>query len=315
MLMKELYDRLAMSAQAARALAYSPYSGVTVGAALLASSGKMYLGANVENASYSLTECAERVAIFKAVTEGEREFSAIAIDNNEVEIYSTYPQTETLVTGKIVFAIDNESKITDIVFIPYMREYRIGYIRNMYDPYDESSTLIYEHSYYPIGKQKVVDNKRIKIPENGFVIAVSYNTFASKKIMKFITPEEYSAFLDPDTHFGYYNSKNGNSLFSDILKHNELDDITVELTDNGIVLKKPLQTVDPMSVNIETLAQIVRKELQREHDKEIQHLKDRIDELEDRIDDNESNIHDNESNIQDLDERVFEIETKFSKEN
>jgi len=245
----------------------------------------------------------------------EEKFSAIAIDNNEVEIYSTYPQTETLVTGKIVFAIDNESKITDIVFIPYMREYRIGYIRNMYDPYDESSTLIYEHSYYPIGKQKVVDNKRIKIPENGFVIAVSYNTFASKKIMKFITPEEYSAFLDPDTHFGYYNSKNGNSLFSDILKHNELDDITVELTDNGIVLKKPLQTVDPMSVNIETLAQIVRKELQREHDKEIQHLKDRIDELEDRIDDNESNIHDNESNIQDLDERVFEIETKFSKEN
>ncbi len=245
----------------------------------------------------------------------EEKFSAIAIDNNEVEIYSTYPQTETLVTGKIVFAIDNESKITGTVFIPYMRAYRIGYIRNMYDPYDESSTLIYEHSYYPIGKQKVVDNKRIKIPENGFVITVSYNTFASKKIMKFITPEEYSAFLDPDTHSGYYNSKNGNSLFSDILKHNELDDITVELTDNGILLKKPLQTVDPMSVNIETLAKIVRKELQREHDKEIQHLKDRIDELEDRIDDNESNIHDNESNIQDLDERVFEIETKFSKEN
>jgi len=91
--MKELYDRLAMSAQAARALAYSPYSGVTVGAALLASSGKMYLGANVENASYSLTECAERVAIFKAVTEGEREFSAIAIAGGKAgeEVSGAFP--------------------------------------------------------------------------------------------------------------------------------------------------------------------------------------------------------------------------------
>lgn len=91
--MKELYDRLAMSAQAARALAYSPYSGVTVGAALLASSGKMYLGANVENASYSLTECAERVAIFKAVTEGEREFSAIAIAGGKAgeEVAGAFP--------------------------------------------------------------------------------------------------------------------------------------------------------------------------------------------------------------------------------
>ena len=77
--MKEIYDKLAQSAKAARALAYSPYSGITVGAALLSASGKMYLGANVENASFSLTECAERVAIFKAITEGERKFSAIAI--------------------------------------------------------------------------------------------------------------------------------------------------------------------------------------------------------------------------------------------
>ena len=100
--------------------------------------------------------------------------------------------------------------------------------------------------------------------------------------------------------------KNGNSLFSDILKHNELDDITVELTDNGILLKKPLQTVDPMSVNIETLAKIVRKELQREHDKEIQHLKDRIDELEDRIDDNESNIDDLGGRINDIEASLSE---------
>lgn len=91
--MKELYDKLALSACSARALSYSPYSKITVGAALLASSGKMYLGANVENASYSLTECAERVATFKAITEGEREFSAIAIAGGKAgeDVAGTFP--------------------------------------------------------------------------------------------------------------------------------------------------------------------------------------------------------------------------------
>lgn len=77
--MESVYSDLAFSALAARAAAYSPYSGVTVGAALLTKSGKVYLGANIENASYSLTICAERVAISKAVSDGEREFTAIAI--------------------------------------------------------------------------------------------------------------------------------------------------------------------------------------------------------------------------------------------
>lgn len=59
--------------------AYAPYSGYKVGAALLTAGGKVYLGCNIENASYSPTNCAERTAIFKAVSEGERRFSAIAI--------------------------------------------------------------------------------------------------------------------------------------------------------------------------------------------------------------------------------------------
>ena len=59
--------------------AYSPYSGVKVGAALLCSDGSVYTGCNIENASYSVTNCAERTAIFKAVSEGKRDFSAIAI--------------------------------------------------------------------------------------------------------------------------------------------------------------------------------------------------------------------------------------------
>ena len=63
----------------ARKMSYAPYSQFFVGAALLGKSGKVYLGCNVENAAYSVTNCAERTALFKAVSEGEREFSAIAI--------------------------------------------------------------------------------------------------------------------------------------------------------------------------------------------------------------------------------------------
>ena len=70
---------LLLKAIEARAFAYAPYSNHKVGAALVGKSGKIYLGCNVENAAYSPTNCAERTAIFKAVSEGEREFSAIAI--------------------------------------------------------------------------------------------------------------------------------------------------------------------------------------------------------------------------------------------
>ena len=59
--------------------AYAPYSGYTVGAALLSKSGKVYTGCNVESASYSPTNCAERTAFFKAISEGEREFVKIAV--------------------------------------------------------------------------------------------------------------------------------------------------------------------------------------------------------------------------------------------
>ena len=66
-------------AEDARAFSYTPYSHFAVGAALLTSGGKVYTGCNIENASYTPTICAERTAVFKAVSEGERDFAAIAI--------------------------------------------------------------------------------------------------------------------------------------------------------------------------------------------------------------------------------------------
>lgn len=71
-------ELIAMAAQA-REKAYVPYSGFLVGAALLTRSGEVYTGCNVENASSGLTICAERVAVFKAVSEGEQEFDTIAV--------------------------------------------------------------------------------------------------------------------------------------------------------------------------------------------------------------------------------------------
>lgn len=72
-------EALLALARAARERSYSPYSGFAVGAALLCADGRVYQGCNIENASFGLTNCAERTAVFKAVSEGAMEFTAIAI--------------------------------------------------------------------------------------------------------------------------------------------------------------------------------------------------------------------------------------------
>jgi cytidine deaminase len=73
------YETLLSAARSARENAHAPYSNFRVGAGLRATSGRIFGGCNVENATYGLTVCAERVAIFKAISEGERGFDAIAV--------------------------------------------------------------------------------------------------------------------------------------------------------------------------------------------------------------------------------------------
>ena len=72
-------EKLMEKAKAAMKNAYAPYSGFQVGAALLCADGTVYTGCNIENAAYSVTVCAERVALFKAVSEGKRDFTALAV--------------------------------------------------------------------------------------------------------------------------------------------------------------------------------------------------------------------------------------------
>lgn len=89
------YDKTALirAAFAAREKAYTPYSHFKVGAALLAKNGQVFTGCNIENAAYTPTNCAERTALFKAVSEGITEFAAIAV------VGSREGEVNTLVTG------------------------------------------------------------------------------------------------------------------------------------------------------------------------------------------------------------------------
>lgn len=78
-MMNDKYKKLYEIALKQRDFSYSPYSHFSVGAALLCTDGTVYTGCNIENSSFSMTNCAERTAIFKAVSEGHKDFEAIAV--------------------------------------------------------------------------------------------------------------------------------------------------------------------------------------------------------------------------------------------
>jgi len=110
---KKLVDELIAAAAEARKKAYIPYSHYAVGAALITADGVIYTGCNIENASYTPTVCAERVAMFKAVSEGHREFTAIAVvTENGVSPCGVCRQVlgEFMLDGVVLMA-DTEGKL------------------------------------------------------------------------------------------------------------------------------------------------------------------------------------------------------------
>lgn len=121
---KELIDE----AKRALTYAYVPYSNFQVGAALLTKGGKVYTGCNIENASFGATICAERTAIAKAISEGEREFEKIAVVSSSNE--HTYPcgicrqvLAEFMPDGDVIFDNGKETLILSVKdLLPYKFE-------------------------------------------------------------------------------------------------------------------------------------------------------------------------------------------------
>ena len=152
-----VYYQLIDKAHDARAASYSPYSGIAVGAALLTASGKIYLGANIENASYSPTICAERVAFFKAVNAGEREFVAIAVVGapKDEEPSSTFPpcgvcrQVMSEFCGPDFMVVLGTR--TDIRLIPFSEILPHSFTKENLEPAEnlQSATILTPHGAEP----------------------------------------------------------------------------------------------------------------------------------------------------------------------
>jgi cytidine deaminase len=116
---EEQKETLIQAAMAVRHWAYVPYSHYPVGAAILTTSGKIYDGINVESAAFPTTMCAERVAIFKAVSEGERDFVAIAVvtDNAGSPCGGCRQVMAEFGLETIVFITDGEGKISQVTTV------------------------------------------------------------------------------------------------------------------------------------------------------------------------------------------------------
>src|SRR6202047_4285505 len=126
------HDALITAARTAREHAHAPYSNFRVGAAVRSKSGRIFTGCNVENATYGLTVCAERVAIFKAISEGERGFDAIAVVTDTEALSSPCGACRQLIwefCGDVPVILSNLKGKTEMVLM-----------RNLFPkPFDASS--------------------------------------------------------------------------------------------------------------------------------------------------------------------------------
>lgn len=123
------YSALVKTALQAKKRAFAPYSKFRVGAALLASNGNVYSGCNVEISTYALTICAERTAIFKAISEGDRNFKAIAVVSDDSEF--TPPcgacrQVLMDLAGNIDFIMINGKRKTKIMKLRELLPHAFG---------------------------------------------------------------------------------------------------------------------------------------------------------------------------------------------
>ncbi len=238
----------------------------------------------------------------------EEKTDTLKITKEELTLYREYPQPSTTISGRvIVFAIDGEGKIANIVYLKQLENHSRGYVRREYQPFDDQeSTIIYEYAAHSNRERRWVPERRqIKIPTGGFVFTMGKMEYVTKKILNFITPEEYTDSLD-EAHY-LYNQRTGVHLFNAI-RHDELDSITVKLTENGIVITKPAETVDPLAVNIDSLAKIVRRELEKKHNKHLQILDNRIEEVAVMAEEGESSFDELEDRIGALEEKIEELE-------
>jgi len=116
------HQQLAEMAIDATKYSYAPYSAFHVGAALLAKSGQVYTGCNIESAAYPVTNCAERTALFKAVSEGERVFSAIAITASKKGVSPDYCYPCGVCRQALSEFVDDDF---DVVVVKTATDYRV----------------------------------------------------------------------------------------------------------------------------------------------------------------------------------------------
>jgi len=128
MLKDEIRDELIKRAARAQSQAYAPYSKYSVGAAVLTESGEIFDGINIENAVYPLTICAERVAIFKAVSQGYRSFQAIAVvtKNGGTPCGSCRQVMAEFGLDTIVFIADTSGKLIDTLTVDQLLPHSFG---------------------------------------------------------------------------------------------------------------------------------------------------------------------------------------------